>query len=103
MLRRVALVTGGAQGIGRSIALRLAKDGLKVAVADLPSKRQQLDDVVSELGRSHNNGPGEPQALAVTADVTSESDVRAMIASTVESLGGVDVVRNCRSLRYVPL
>ena len=91
LLRRVALVTGAAQGIGRSIALRLAKDGLNVAVIDLPSRRQQLDNVVAEIANSNTSGPG-PRALALTADVSSESDVQAMVASTVERLGGLDVV-----------
>lgn len=88
-LRRVALVTGAAQGIGRSIAIRLAKDGLNVAAVDLQSKRQQLSDVVSEIG---DRAGGCTQAIAVMADVSFEDDVKAMTASVVEHLGSLDVV-----------
>lgn len=88
-LRRVALVTGAAQGIGRSIAMRLAKDGLDVAAVDLQSKRKQLNDVVSEI-RSRTGG--RARAIAVTANVASEHDVQAMTASVVGHLGSLDVV-----------
>lgn len=93
MLRRVALVTGaaGARGIGCSIALRLAKDGLNVAVSDLSSMRHQLDDVVSEINSTAASGQ---RAVAVTGDVSIEGDVEAMVASVAEQLGGLDVVRS---------
>ena len=91
-LRRVALITGAAnvEGMGRCIALRLAKDGLSVAVNDLPSKRQQLDDVVSEINSTLASGQ---QAIAVPGDVSKEDDVKAMVASVADQLGGLDVVR----------
>ncbi|KZT67278.1 NAD(P)-binding protein [Daedalea quercina L-15889] len=94
-LRRIALVTGAAQGIGRCIALRLAKDGLNVAVNDISSKRQQLDEVVSEIGTKEGR-----QAVAVTGDVSLEDDAREMTESVVERLGGLDVlVANAAILR----
>ncbi|KZT67276.1 NAD(P)-binding protein [Daedalea quercina L-15889] len=86
-LRHIALVTGAAQGIGRSIALRLAKDGLDVAVNDVPSKRQQLEELASEIKSKEGR-----QAAVVHADVTSEADVQAMTASAVGQLGGLDVM-----------
>lgn len=91
-LRRIALVTGAAnkEGMGRCIALRLAKDGLSVAVTDLPSKRQQLDDVVSEINSVTASGQ---QTVAVTGDVSREEDVKDMVASVADQLGGLDVVR----------
>lgn len=92
---RVAVITGAAQGIGRSIALRLAEDGLDVAVNDLASKLNELTEVVSQIQARGG------RALAVPGDVSLEGDVEAMVATVVQCLGGLDVVR-VRSLdRYV--
>jgi NAD(P)-dependent dehydrogenase (short-subunit alcohol dehydrogenase family) len=58
---RSAFVTGGARGIGRAIAERLAADGLGVSVADLPSSKDQGDAVVASLG-----GPEVALGLSLT-------------------------------------
>ncbi|KAJ7706981.1 hypothetical protein B0H17DRAFT_1174887 [Mycena rosella] len=83
---RVALVTGAAQGIGRAIALRLATDGLDVAVDDLPAHSGLLDTLVEEIVRIGR------KAVALTSDVSKEEEVRAMVASTVSALGRLDVM-----------
>ena len=72
---RVALVTGGARGIGAGIAAALADAGATVAVADLKV--------------THANA-----ALALEADVTNEDSVRAMIGRCVSELGGLDILVN---------
>lgn len=82
----VALVTGASQGIGRSIALRLAKDGFNVAVNDLPARRDALQQLVSEIEQKGN------RACVCVADVTAEAEVGAMIETVVDKLGGLDVV-----------
>jgi NAD(P)-dependent dehydrogenase (short-subunit alcohol dehydrogenase family) len=84
--KRVALVTGGAQGLGRAIALRLASDGLDVAVDDIPPKLQLLEEVVNEIKAMGRN------AIALTLDVTKEKEVEAMVDQTVAELGQLDVV-----------
>ena len=81
-------MTGAAQGIGRTIALRLARDGLGVAVTDLPSNRQRLDDLASEIKDMQGQ-----KVVALTGDVSNEADVKHMTESVVEQLGGLDVVR----------
>lgn len=90
--KRIAIVTGAAQGFGEAIALRLADDGLDVAVVDLPSKRGQLEVVakaIREKGR---------RCLALVGDMTVEDDVIAMVDSTARELGGLDVVSTTHML-----
>ncbi|KAF9820737.1 hypothetical protein IEO21_01180 [Rhodonia placenta] len=82
----IAIVTGAAQGIGQSIALRLAQDGLDVAVNDLPEKDVQLQEVVHQIQAAGR------RSIAVAADVSDEEGVRKMIAQTVRRLGGLDVM-----------
>jgi len=84
---RVALVTGGAGGIGGAVALALAADGLAVAVSDLrePDAGDLASEIVSRGGR----------ATAVAMDVTDTTAVRAGVAHAVEALGPVDVLVNC--------
>ncbi|KAJ7834054.1 hypothetical protein B0H14DRAFT_3087648 [Mycena olivaceomarginata] len=93
--RKVAIVTGAAQGIGRAIALRLADDGFDVVVNDIFSQKAALDPLVSEIQSKSR------RSLAVVADVSVEGDVKAMISNVVEVLGGVDVmIANAGIARY---
>ena len=89
----VALVTGGARGIGRGIALRLSSDGHDVAVADLPSMRGESDAVA-----------GEVSGLALDVDVSDPGQVDAMVAATVDRFGRLDVmVANAGIAQVAPL
>lgn len=83
---QVAIVTGAGQGIGRAIALRLAREGMAVAVADLRAGPAQgvADEIRAGGGR----------AIAVAVDVTSEADRRRLIAETVDGLGRLDALVN---------
>jgi rhamnulose-1-phosphate aldolase/alcohol dehydrogenase len=83
---QVALVTGGASGIGRAIALRLAEAGAHVIVADRNAAGAQ--DVADGLVKTY----GEGRALPIAMDVTDESAVQRAFEETVLAYGGIDVI-----------
>lgn len=90
---KVALVTGGGQGIGRSIALRLAKDGMDISVVDINKKN--MEAVVKEiqaLGR---------KATGFLADVSDQALVYKAIEHTEKELGGFDVMVNNAGIAQV--
>ena len=86
--RKIAFVTGGAGGIGKAIATKLASEGACVFVADLHEDR--LKETVS--GFSRDVGAGS------VVDVTSEGSVREAIARACLAFGGVDIIVNCAGL-----
>ncbi len=90
---RVAVVTGASRGIGKALALRLAREGADVVIAakseasteKLPGSIYETADEVRALGR---------KALAVVTDVRSDDQVRAMIEKTVAEFGRIDILIN---------
>jgi meso-butanediol dehydrogenase / (S,S)-butanediol dehydrogenase / diacetyl reductase len=83
---RSAIVTGAAGGIGRSIALRLARDGMRVSVMDLAASRAKLDAIVGEIEAEDGS------ALVLTGDVSVAADVDAAVEAHVAHHGGLDVM-----------
>ncbi|MEX0785306.1 MAG: SDR family oxidoreductase [Dehalococcoidia bacterium] len=83
---KIALVTGAGSGIGRASATRLAAEGASVVVADLneAAGAETVAQIASAGGA----------AAFVRADVTSEQDVRAMVAFAEETYGGLDILHN---------
>ena len=83
---RAALVVGAGQGIGRAVALLLARCGGRLALVDLERERvEKVAGEVRELGR-----PAEP----LVGDVTSEPDAERLVAEAAGALGGIDSLVN---------
>jgi 3-oxoacyl-[acyl-carrier protein] reductase len=84
---RIALVTGGSRGIGRAIALALAKAGADVAV-NFFSHAREAKDVCAEIGRCNR------RSLAVGADVSLAAEVSRLVGTIEEQLGPISILVN---------
>ena len=82
--QKVAVVTGGASGIGRACAVAFAREGAKVAVVD------RSPEIGRETVALIREGGGE--AVFLQADVTEEEQVQTALAHAAETLGGIDVL-----------
>jgi NAD(P)-dependent dehydrogenase (short-subunit alcohol dehydrogenase family) len=92
---QVAIVTGGASGIGRATCLALAGLGVRVVVADRSAEKSQC--VADELA-----GITTTPALGLACDVTSESDLDALVKTTVAKFGQIDVLVHSAGLLRAP-
>jgi 3-hydroxybutyrate dehydrogenase len=88
-----AIITGAASGIGKDIALVFAREGAKVAIADL--NKDAASRVVDEI----QSGGGK--AVAVAMDVTSESAVNNGVAAVAKAFGGIDVLVSNAGIQIV--
>jgi NAD(P)-dependent dehydrogenase (short-subunit alcohol dehydrogenase family) len=86
---KVAIVTGGASGIGKAIALRLARDGAAVVIADI----QKFGEAAAEIAKATGS-----RTLGLEADVSSVEDVERMAAETIRALGRLDILVNNAAL-----
>jgi len=84
LVAKIAIVTGGAQGLGEAICHRLAQEGAHVVVADLNQVAAQR--VAASLVAQANG-----RALAIGVDVTDETQVEAMVQSAVQEFGRLDI------------
>jgi NAD(P)-dependent dehydrogenase (short-subunit alcohol dehydrogenase family) len=83
---QVAVVTGGANGLGEGIAMALARFGAHVVIADVDIENgQRVADAIHALGR---------KALLVPTDCTNTDAIRAMIAQAAEHFGSIDILVN---------
>src|SRR5262249_54640613 len=90
---KVAIVTGAASGIGKEIALTFAREGGKVAIADLnkAAARSVAEEIAKDQGK----------AMAVGMDVTNEAQVEQGVEEVVAAYGGVDVLVSNAGIQIV--
>jgi NAD(P)-dependent dehydrogenase (short-subunit alcohol dehydrogenase family) len=86
--RRVAIVTGGARGIGGASALRIAEEGRDIVIADVEEASHAIKQIEA-LGQ---------KALYFKTDVSDESAVQRMVAQTVEAFGRLDILVCCAGI-----
>lgn len=91
---RVALLTGGAKGIGSHYARALAREGAKVMIADVA----EAGELVAALKAEH----GDNAVASAVVDVSSEDAVQRLVAQTVERFGKIDILVNNAAL-FAPL
>jgi 3-oxoacyl-[acyl-carrier protein] reductase len=89
---RVAIITGAAQGIGKAYALRFAREGAHVVVADL--RTEQAEAVAAECSAIG------PEALAAQVDVADEASTLALAERTIRRFGHIDVLVNNAAIYY---
>ena len=84
LIEKVAIVTGGARGLGRDYALRLAEEGARVAVSDILDGTRVKGEI--------EEGGGE--AIALHVDVADEKSVENMVRQTIKRFGRIDILIN---------
>jgi 3-oxoacyl-[acyl-carrier protein] reductase len=87
--RRVALVTGGARGIGRAAALRIAEEGRDIVIADLIDEGNNVVKEVEAMGQ---------RASYIRTDVTDEAAVHSLVEQTVANFGRLDILVCCAGI-----
>lgn len=96
---QVAIVTGGASGIGRATSISLAKEGAKVALVDI--NQSNIDDVITEIKDSGTGLNTADSIFGMTLNVRSEKDMEEMAARTVEHFGQIDILVHCAAILRV--
>jgi len=85
---KVAIVTGGARGIGRGIAYELAKEGVRLALADLPSTAADRDETIAGVKKLGSD------AMGIDVDVRDFAQAQKMVQTVIDAWGQVDILVN---------
>ena len=85
--KKVAVITGGSDGIGKAAALSMSREGVRVAIAARDQSR--LDAAVADISDQTQN-----PVLGISTDVRDEDSVRSLISQVVDEWGGIDILVN---------
>ena len=88
---KVAVVTGGASGMGKAIAERFVQEGARVVIADIAGNVGAVADAINLAAGA---GANDVRAVAVHADVSNENQIEAMIAAAEDKFGRLDLLIN---------
>lgn len=88
----IAVVTGSAGALGKAIVSQLAQHGYNIALNDIAKKSNALETLAEDVRKKGR------KAIVVVGDVTIEKDVKSLVETTAEKLGGLDVVSTTNRL-----
>ncbi len=99
---KIVFITGGSRGIGKAIALRLAKEGAQVVIAAKSvEENPRLGGTIFSAAKEIVEAGGE--ALPVQCDIRSEEQVDQAVAKTIEVFGGIDIlINNASAISLTP-
>jgi NAD(P)-dependent dehydrogenase (short-subunit alcohol dehydrogenase family) len=83
---KVAFITGAASGIGKATAIRFAREGANIGIADMPEQEKEAREAISEISRAG------AKAIFLPCDVSQPEQVKHAIDDTVKSFGGLHIV-----------
>jgi 3-oxoacyl-[acyl-carrier protein] reductase len=86
---QTALITGASRGIGKAIALRLARDGASVVI-NFSNDPTPAEELVKQIG--------EDRAIAIKADIAQVDEVKRLVNETVNKWGKIDILVNCAGI-----
>lgn len=102
MKGKTALITGGSRGIGKAIALRLAKEGVNIAIAAKTTEpHPKLEGTIHTAAEEIRAAGAE--ALALACDIRSEEQIQKAVDETVSRFGGIDIlINNASAINLTP-
>src|SRR5262245_42758418 len=91
---KTVLITGGTRGIGKAIALRLAREGANIAIAGKTAEPNPKLEGTIYTAAEEITAAGAPRVLPIQGDIRFEESIRHIVEQTVQTFGGIDVLVN---------